>query len=86
MPIKFSLPAGQITILQKRHLEAASLYEYTLGHLQFAGQNGQIRTLLSLQEEFANVMARVESLRGRMSEAKRQVEGLFESLLTEALQ
>jgi len=31
--------------------------------------------------EFAGVVARVESLRGRMSEAGRQVEGLFESLL-----
>ncbi len=28
--------------------------------------------------------ARVESLRGRMSESERQVEGLFESLLAEA--
>jgi hypothetical protein len=37
-----------------------------------------------LQEEFAGVMARVESLRGRMSESARQVEGLFESLLAEA--
>jgi type I restriction enzyme S subunit len=39
---------------------------------------------LSLQEEFAGVVARVESLRGRMSEAERQVEGLFESLLAES--
>ena len=39
---------------------------------------------LSLQEEFAGVVARVESLRGRMSEAGRQVEGLFESLLSES--
>ena len=39
---------------------------------------------LSLQEEFAGVAARVEGLRGRMSEAGRQVEGLFESLLAEA--
>jgi len=42
------------------------LYEYMLGHLQFAG-----------------VVARVESLRGRMGESTRQVEGLFESLLKE---
>jgi hypothetical protein len=44
-------------------------------------------------EEFAGVVARVESLppslrfgdlrRGRMSEAERQVEGLFESLLSD---
>ncbi|MBL8080242.1 MAG: restriction endonuclease subunit S [Anaerolineales bacterium] len=39
---------------------------------------------LNLQEEFAGVVARVESLRGRMSESTRQVEGLFESLLAEA--
>jgi len=39
---------------------------------------------LSLQEEFAGVVARVESLRGRMSEAERQVNGLFESLLDES--
>ena len=37
-----------------------------------------------LQEEFAGVVARVESLRGRMSEGERQVEGLFESLLSES--
>jgi len=29
------------------------------------------------------VFARVESLRGRMGESERQVEGLFESLLSE---
>jgi len=39
---------------------------------------------LSLQEEFAGVVARVESLRGRMGESERQVDGLFESLLAEA--
>lgn len=39
---------------------------------------------LSLQEEFASVVRRVESLRARMSESERQVEGLFESLLSEA--
>jgi hypothetical protein len=39
---------------------------------------------VSLQEEFAGVVARVESLRGRMGESTRQVEGLFESLLAEA--
>jgi len=37
----------------------------------------------TLQEEFAGIVARVESLRGRMSESTRQVEGLFESLLSE---
>jgi type I restriction enzyme S subunit len=39
---------------------------------------------LSLQEEFAGVVARVESLRGRMGESARQVEGLFESLLAQS--
>ncbi len=39
---------------------------------------------LSLQEEFADVVARVESLRGRMGESAQQVEGLFESLLAES--
>jgi len=39
---------------------------------------------LSLQEEFAGVAARVESLRGRMGKSARQAEGLFESLLAEA--
>jgi restriction endonuclease S subunit len=42
--------------------------------------------LLSLQEEFAGVVAWVESLLGRMgaSQSTRQVEGLFESLLAES--
>jgi hypothetical protein len=40
--------------------------------------------LLNVQEEFAGVVARVESLRGRMRESTRQVEGLFESLLAES--
>jgi type I restriction enzyme S subunit len=39
---------------------------------------------LSLQEEFAGVVARVEGLRGRMGESARQVDGLFESLLAES--
>ena len=33
---------------------------------------------------FAGVVARVESLRVRMGESARQVDGLFESLLAEA--
>jgi len=40
--------------------------------------------LLRLQEEFAGVVARVESLRERMGESERQVEGLFESLLNQS--
>ena len=38
----------------------------------------------NLQEEFAGVVVRVESLRGRMGESTRQVEGLFESLLAQS--
>jgi len=39
---------------------------------------------LSLQEEFARVVARVESLRGRMAESERQAQNLFESLLAQS--
>jgi hypothetical protein len=35
-------------------------------------------------DRMTGVVARVEGLRGRMSEAGRQVEGLFESVLSEA--
>jgi len=46
---------------------------------------------VSLQKEFAGVVARavvepsrdIESLRGKMGESARQVEGLFESMLSE---
>ena len=38
----------------------------------------------SLQEEFAGVVARVDGMRARMSEAERQAEELFQSLLAEA--
>jgi len=47
-----------------------------------------MQELLSILEyllsAFADVVARVESLRGRMGESTRQVDGLFESLLAEA--
>jgi len=39
---------------------------------------------LNLQEEFAGVVARVESLRGRWGESERQINGLFESVLSES--
>ena len=39
---------------------------------------------LSSTVYFAGVVARVESLRGRMGESTRLVEGLFESLLAES--
>jgi hypothetical protein len=38
----------------------------------------------ALQGSSTGVVARIESLRGRMGESERQVEGLFESLLAEA--
>jgi len=55
-------------------------------------RNFYVTSPLSLQEEFAGVVARavvelsrdIESLRGRMGESERQVEGLFESLLSES--
>ena len=37
-----------------------------------------------MMQEFAGVVARVESLRGRMGKSMRQVEGQFESLLSES--
>ena len=39
---------------------------------------------LNLQEEFASLVARVESMRSRQAEGERQVDGLFESMLTES--
>ncbi len=39
---------------------------------------------LSFMVCFAGVVARVESLRGRMGESTRQVEGLFEGLLAQS--
>ena len=44
----------------------------------------RVSGLCAMKAQFAGVVARVESLRGRMSEGERQVEGLFESLLAEA--
>ncbi len=41
-------------------------------------------TLENLPSAFVDVVARVESLHGRMGESARQVEGLFESLLSES--
>jgi len=44
-----------------------------------------LANLQRLQEESTEVVERcIESLRGRMSKAERQVEGLFESLLAES--
>jgi hypothetical protein len=40
--------------------------------------------LIPMLEELAVVVAPLESLRGRTSEAERQVDRLFESLLAEA--
>ena len=47
-------------------------------------ENKLIYTLEYLLPAFAGVVARVESLRGRMGESTRQVEGLFESLLAQS--
>ena len=41
-------------------------------------------TVKPVRSGLAGVVARVESLRGRMSESERQVEGLFESLLNQS--
>ena len=41
-------------------------------------------TVKPVRSELAGVVARGGSLRGRMGESTRQVEGLFESLLAEA--
>ena len=43
----------------------------------------EVTDLPTLQEEFAGAARRVESLRGRMAEAERQMVGLFEGLLAE---
>ena len=40
-------------------------------------------TVKPVRSDLAGVVARVKSLRGRMGESTRQVEGLFESLLAE---
>ena len=65
--VQYNASAGMKHIITKSKLEELVL----------------VKPPLSLQEEFAGVVARVESLRGRMGESERQVEGLFESLLSE---
>jgi hypothetical protein len=37
-----------------------------------------------MQKEYTGAVARIESLRGRMGESTRGVEGLFESLLAQS--
>ena len=54
-----------------------------LGFLSARGLRWTQVTRKPVRSELASVVARVESLRGRMSEAGRQVNGLFESLLEE---
>ena len=64
-------------------------FSRSLARLGFLSARGLRRTQVTLKpvrSELAGVVARVESLRGRMSEAGRQVEGLFESLLAEAFE
>lgn len=71
-------------------VNATDLEPYVTGSAQpklNASNMEKIRVInppLSLQEEFARIVARVESLRRRMDESARQAEGLFESLLSEA--
>ena len=57
-----------------------------LGFLSARGLRWTQVTMKPVRSELAGVVARVESLRGRMSESERQVEGLFESLLAEAFE
>jgi hypothetical protein len=59
------------------------LYEYMLNHLNIARRNGPFH-MSRQREEFASEVSRFEALRGRMSEAERQVEGLFQSLLAQS--
>ena len=83
--------AGQVNL---RYLETAlnirDISSYVTGIDQFKLNRANLDIIplqippLSLQEEFAGVVVRVESLRGRMGESARQVEGLFESLLAES--
>ena len=68
--VQFNASAGMKHIITKSKLEDLVL----------------VKPPLSLQAEFAGVVARVEGLRGRMSEAGRQVDGLFESLLSESFE
>lgn len=44
----------------------------------------KVKSKMGVRMGLANVVARVESLRWRMGESTRQVEGLFESVLSEA--
>ena len=44
----------------------------------------KISAIVRTQAKFTGVVARGESLRGRMGESARQVERLFESLLAES--
>jgi restriction endonuclease S subunit len=83
--------AGQINL---KYLETAlntrDISSYVTGIDQFKLNRANLDIIpiqvppLSLQEEFAGVVRRVEALRGRMGEAGRQVDGLFESLLAES--
>ena len=65
--VQYNASAGMKHIITKSKLEELVL----------------VKPPLSLQEEFAGVVTRVESLRGRMGESARQVEGLFEGLLNQ---
>jgi len=63
-------------------IEACNLID----QMQISQQNQDLRQGDLHVSRFAGVVARVEGLRGRMFEAGRQVEGLFESVLSESFQ
>ncbi len=65
---------------------STSLYEYMLCHMQFAPYRGSSTGVVATEGSVKSLpLASLgDFVRGRMSEAERQVEGLFESLLAEA--
>ncbi|MEW6083212.1 MAG: restriction endonuclease subunit S [Chloroflexota bacterium] len=74
----------QLSSVQKRLSDLS--HGGTMGILN-AGQLKEFKVIcppLSLQEEFAGVVARVEQMRARQAESERQVENLFESLLAQS--
>ena len=87
---EFLLPRYFSGILQSRHFQAqleSFMGQTTRNQVPITRQRElfvPVPPPLNLQEEFAGVVARVESLRGRMGESTRQVEGLFESLLAQS--
>jgi hypothetical protein len=83
---KAILLINQMQVSRQNQGVQGDLYEYLLSKLGVSGSNAD------MQGKFAGVVARascracrdIESLWGRMSEGERQVEELFESLLSES--